>query len=410
MDQHNKDMTQELKFIDVFSGCGGLSLGMSNAGLKGIFAIEKDIMAFETLKYNLMHREGNCFNWPRWLSKEPCSIESILENYGSTLLAMRGSIDIAAGAPPCQGFSMAGQRNQTDPRNYLVNEYINLIGILQPKSLLIENVRGFNINFGGIKGEKTVANKVKSSLEGLGYKVFSGYINAADFGVPQNRIRYIMIGIRKDFSPKFSPFDILQEIRGKFLRFKGLTEKPISVLEAISDLETLATKAILVDHCDRGFKRLNYNPLQTLNSYQKLMRGENCNQPNSLRLAKHRPATVRKFKLIQSICRPGIVLSESEKQKLGIRKQVVSVLDPHKPSRTITTLPDDIIHYSEPRILTVRECARIQSFPDDFYFRGRYTTGGRNRKRECPRYTQVGNAVPPLLSEALARAVTECIL
>ncbi|ODS24387.1 hypothetical protein AB835_03545 [Candidatus Endobugula sertula] len=84
---------------------------------------------------------------------------------------------------------------------------------------------------------------------------------------------------------------------------------------------------------------------------------------------------------------------------IGTKKQAICVLDPKKPSKTITTLPDDVLHYKEPRILTVRESARIQSFPDDFEFKGKYTTGGKDRTKECPRYTQVGNAVPPLLGE-----------
>jgi DNA (cytosine-5)-methyltransferase 1 len=96
-----------------------------------------------------------------------------------------------------------------------------------------------------------------------------------------------------------------------------------------------------------------------------------------------------------------------EKRRFGIKKHCLVVLKETQPSHTLTTLPDDIIHYSNPRILTVRECARIQTFPDWFVFKGKYTTGGKMRTIECPRYTQVGNAVPPFLAEALGLALLE---
>jgi DNA (cytosine-5)-methyltransferase 1 len=124
-----------------------------------------------------------------------------------------------------------------------------------------------------------------------------------------------------------------------------------------------------------------------------------------LRIARHRDTTVAKFKHIQQVCRPGLGLTKEQKEEIGMKKQVISVLDPAQPSRTLTTLPDDLLHYSEPRILTVRENARIQSFPDDFKFQGKYTTGGMRRTQECPRYTQVGNAVPPLMAEALGTLI-----
>jgi DNA (cytosine-5)-methyltransferase 1 len=108
-----------------------------------------------------------------------------------------------------------------------------------------------------------------------------------------------------------------------------------------------------------------------------------------------------RFTDILATCKRGVHLSGDDRERLGIRKRCTLPLDPTKPSHTLTTLPDDIIHYSEPRILNVREYARLQSFPDWFEFKGKYTTGGVRRVRECPRYTQVGNAVPPLLAECI---------
>ena len=127
--------------------------------------------------------------------------------------------------------------------------------------------------------------------------------------------------------------------------------------------------------------------------------------PNSLRLVNHREETRRRFSTILETCRRGIQLSRQDRERLGISKQCIVPLDGDKPSHTLTTLPDDLLHYSEPRILTVREYARLQSFPDWYEFKGKYSTGGDKRIKECPRYTQVGNAVPPFLGEAIGKVL-----
>ena len=219
-----------------------------------------------------------------------------------------------------------------------------------------------------------------------------------------------MLGIRRDVLQEgVKPFDVLRGIRPEFLKKKGLPQRLITVKDAIGDLEIQSQG--LIHHSGSevsGFKEINYSVPEKLNSYQKVMRkGLNGAAPNSLRVARHRPSTVEKFKLIQEICRPGLALNEEEKAVIGTRKQAITVLHPDKPSKTLTTLPDDLLHYSEPRILTVRENARIQSFPDSFDFTGKYTTGGERRKMECPRYTQVGNAVPPLLGEIFGLLLKE---
>jgi DNA (cytosine-5)-methyltransferase 1 len=182
----------------------------------------------------------------------------------------------------------------------------------------------------------------------------------------------------------------------------------ISAKDAIGDLEV--SNALLAHHSGNlasGFKKLDYIQPKLLTKYQKLMRkGMGKRKPNSLRLARHKATTVDSFVRAQLLCRPGIALSKAEQTLLGTKKQARTVLDPNAPSKTLTTLPDDLLHYSEPRILTVRESARIQSFPDSFEFKGKYTTGGERRTQECPRYTQVGNAVPPLLGEVIGLLIS----
>jgi DNA (cytosine-5)-methyltransferase 1 len=130
---------------------------------------------------------------------------------------------------------------------------------------------------------------------------------------------------------------------------------------------------------------------------------------DSMRLARHREDVRTRFAKILKECPQGVRMNEANRERFGLKKHRIYPMCSTQPAPTITTLPDDVLHYSEPRILTVRECARLQSFPDWFEFKGKYTTGGALRKKECPRYTQVGNAVPPLLARALGLAAVAAL-
>ncbi|ELB2198916.1 TPA: DNA cytosine methyltransferase [Vibrio parahaemolyticus] len=402
------DLPQKATYIDLFSGCGGLSLGLGNAGWHGLFAVEKDPMAFSTFKHNLIDGKHAHFDWPEWLPKEATTIQNLLEKYSEQLTALRGKVDLIAGGPPCQGFSLAGRRNAKDPRNKLSDEYIKMVEIVSPKYLLLENVRGFNASFKapeGKKAKKPHSMIVKAKLEKLGYKVFTDFLCSADFGVPQKRTRFIMIGVKDDLIDQDfeNPFEVISNSRRDFLNRKKLPLRPVKVSDAIGDL--LVKTNGLIHHSgseDSGFKQVDYKSPSKLSKYLRVIRkGAGKSKPNSLRLARHKPSTIEKFSKIQKICRPGVSLSDQMRLEIGTKKQAITVLNADEPSKTLTTLPDDLLHYSEPRILTVREMARIQSFPDSFDILGKYTTGGERRTQECPRYTQIGNAVPPLLGEAL---------
>jgi len=396
-------------YIDLFSGCGGLSLGLGNAGWQGLFAVEKDRMAFKTFKHNMIDGKYTHFDWPEWLPQKATTIQTLLKKYPTGLSKLKGKVDLIAGGPPCQGFSLAGMRDSTDPRNKMYKEYIKMVDLVRPKYLVLENVRGFSARFKKGKGRsrKTPYSElVKTEIKNLGYQVFINYVHSEKFGVPQQRTRFLMIGVLNELcNERLDPFKELEFLRPKFLNDKGLPDRKITIKEAIGDLEITRRGAKLVMHSGteaKGFKKLDYVVPKSMTAYQELMRkGLNGYKPNSLRIARHKESTIEKFKLVREISRPGVTLNESEKEVVGTRKQAMCVLHPKKPSKTITTLPDDLLHYKEPRILMVRENARIQSFPDDFEFKGKYTTGGKKRKKECPRYTQVGNAVPPLLSQAI---------
>jgi DNA (cytosine-5)-methyltransferase 1 len=411
-------------FIDLFSGCGGLSLGLMKAGWRGVFAIEQSPDAFKTLKHNLLganHHNPDklSFDWPNWLEVKPLEISKFVKAYSHTLKSLRGEIHLVAGGPPCQGFSFAGRRTGNDPRNELFRYHLQVVDLVKPNFVLMENVQGIAVPFGNSeqsdwksqgRKRKSYAKRIYKMLEEHGYVVQQHILKAADFGVPQLRPRFYTFGVRSDLiKGKQIPelHDLLFEIREDFLRLRGLpVDRPVTVMEAISDLST--TGKCIVKCCDEespvGFKEIVYMGPES--AYQKLM-NENMNgrQLNSLRLVNHRDETVRRFQEVLATCRKGVQLSAQDRAHLGIRKSSTTPLDPNLPSHTLTTLPDDLLHYAEPRVHTVREHARLQSFPDWFEFRGKYTTGGNRRTKECPRYTQVGNAVPPLLAEIIGEAL-----
>jgi len=408
-------------FIDLFSGCGGLSLGLMNAGWYGLLAIEQSPDAFKTLRHNLVEEgehniEKPCFIWPDWCEKKPHEVAEFVRTQSHRLMNMRGDIQLVAGGPPCQGFSFAGKRTGKDPRNELFKHHLEVVDILKPELVLMENVQGIVTAFGADRKKqfggprKSYSNRIREALERHGYEVQQYLLKAVDFGVPQIRPRYFTLGIRQDLfngyrGPSFQ--ETLTSIRTDFLIEHGLPIwQPVTVADAISDLSTTGKQLIecLDEESPPGFKEIYYQGPETY--YQRLMHsGMNNRALNSLRLVKHRPETVERFQQIHRTCRKGVHLSYEDRLRLGISKTAITPLAPDQPSHTLTTLPDDLLHYAEPRIHTVREHARLQSFPDWFEFRGKYTTGGDRRTRECPRYTQVGNAVPPLLAEAIGKAL-----
>lgn len=403
-------------YIDLFAGCGGLSLGLHQAGWQGLFAIERSSMAFGTLKHNLIDGPGDHYSqWPDWLPKQECSIQNLTKTYTKKLKDLEGKVTLIAGGPPCQGFSYAGKRQKHDYRNQLYRSYIEVVALVRPAIVLIENVTGIASGFDRKatrrlgRPPEPYSMRIKRALEKRRYSVSSAEVLASDFGVPQSRTRFIAVGINQDLfqggvgAPDIT--ELLDSLRMSFLASHGLPQdKAVSCEDALSDLQYDET--LLADSPDtKNYKAGKYG--EPVTEYQRLMR---CGIPNgtiadSHRFVKHRPEIVERFSLILSICPRGKNLPDSFRKAHGIKKACIVPLDPKKPASTLTTIPDDMIHYGQSRVLTVRECARLQSFPDWFEIRDKYTTGGSRRKIECPRYTQVGNAVPPLLGEALGYAL-----
>lgn len=414
------------KFVDLFAGCGGLSLGLSLAGMRGLFAIERDDMAFETFACNFLQKgspECYRFKWPEWLDQRAWGIDQVLDQHKPALEQLRGKVDILAGGPPCQGFSFAGRRAEDDPRNLLFKKYVEAVKAMQPAALILENVPGMQVvhrrgnvvelQSGPQPRRQSFYEKLAASLDEAGYEVKAILVDASRFGVPQRRSRLIAIGIRKDLSRWLEDgvsrvFELLEETRVQQLRDFGLGEV-ISAVDAIGDLEigALPLVACADAQSPRGFFEASLREAST--AYQKLMRNGAEGRPDSMRLARHRDDVKNRFAQILLECRKGVRMNDQARLGFGLKKHRIYPMSPSVPAPTITTLPDDVLHYCEPRILTVRESARIQSFPDWFRFKGKFTTGGDRRTRECPRYTQVGNAVPPHLARAIGIAITRVL-
>lgn len=390
------------RYIDLFAGCGGLSLGLYNAGWKGILAVERNPDAFRTLKANLIDRRGH-FDWPVWLEKTAWDIKEILNSKRYELTELRGKVGLIVGGPPCQGFSTAGRRHESDKRNNLLHSYLSFVELVKPNVIMFENVLGFTMKFkanadAGINYSEVVIQRLKD----LGYHDAQGkIIDMSDYGVPQRRKRFIVIATRANLAKNI--FAILRNNRKTFLTAKGIPLNN-SVEAALSDLQKCHGTIVCPDTARFQSGRAS-NASTGLQKY--LRKDQKLSFPDSHRFVNHTLDVENVFKKLLAVGVRNRCINGSEREMFGLKKRSVTVLDPNESAPTITTIPDDFIHYSEPRVMTVRECARLQTFPDWFEFKGPYTTGGKMRVQQTPRYTQVGNAVPPLFSELVGISIKE---
>jgi len=395
-----------LQYIDLFAGCGGISLGLHQAGLKGMFAIEKNPDAFHTLKHNLIDTRTH-FQWPDWLSLKNWNIDRLLKTRVDKLTELRGQVDLVVGGPPCQGFSVVGERRASDQRNKLIHSYLDFIEIIQPRAIMFENVRGFTIKFSNSRNHIKVAYSeiLLQKLLDLGYKDARGeMVDMSKYGVPQRRQRFVVIATREGLANDI--FFQLEVGCEKFLTSKGLMLNN-SASAALSDLE----RKHGVTSCPDSKRFMSGIVSSSPNTLQRHLRLANNTTyiPDSHRFVNHTSEVEKVFERLLEMAPRNKRIWGDARNIYGIKKRNVTVLDPNEPSLTITTIPDDFIHYSEPRVMTVRECARLQTFPDWFEFKGPYTTGGERRVKQTPRYTQVGNAVPPLFAEQLGLAIKQVL-
>lgn len=359
--------------VSLFSGCGGLDLGFKNAGFDLIWANEIDNDAAATYK-KFIHKN--------------ITTGDITENIP---LIPKG--DIIIGGPPCQSFSLVGRRRIDDPRGRLVFTFLEIIIKLRPKVFLMENVPGICAS---LYNNKRLHEYLIDKFSRIGYEVNILKLNAVDFCVPQKRQRIFLLGSR--FINKKFKLMIGEEYSKKILKLKKQSN-PIPCSDALGDLP-LPTKEkdILIQ----------YNSSQ-LSEYTKLMR-EKSNGKVSLHFI---PTMSEKDKLFIRYIAPGGNYRDIPDElstprimkfkKTGGRTTTYGRLHPDKPAYTINTYFNRPnvganYHYSEERLITPREGLRLQSFPD-------YFTPIYNSQRSL--YRQIGNAVPPLLSRALAESIKQ---
>jgi DNA (cytosine-5)-methyltransferase 1 len=518
-----------LNHIELFAGCGGLSLGLESTGFELVMANELSPMAAETFAYNFfdedLEEKANQQQLPTkaiWLNSQFSDLKSrlrenpfeypnafnagfselpenvsdlngklvvgsiielnkVLENSPELVSSLQQAfnrddgLDLVSGGPPCQSFSMAGKREKSNDKNSLPWEFAKFVKLTQPKIVLLENVTGILRAFKDDDGKSFHAwYEVAKVFASIGYIPLCLHVNARKAGVAQNRPRFIMIAIRYDhfeaLESKFNSTEVdlfeqslvfykLANDIGEKLEFGHLNyfdsnksndlpyflksflaplvnNEEVSVKDAIDDLKihNPSEPSAFVQNLNQKFDHL-HNRTEILNHE---LRNNNPIVKRRFRLYQvlqmigQRPITQSVFKVLKGdfkeitqeawnalsnysfLHENGELYQFTSKAEFEhyleahpTKKQTQKALTANSPAPAALSIPDDACHYDENelRVLTVREMARIQSFPDNFVFRSKITTGGKMRKFEVPQYTQVGNAVPPILGEKLGKAL-----
>ncbi len=522
-----------MRYIELFAGCGGLSLGLKSVGFDLVIANELSPMAAESFAFNFLTENlsdeaisatpevkrtlwlsskysvtnlknrlredprefpkiskgycdiaadgsnlsgnlivGSIVDLNKWLNKYPKVLKNIKNCFGA------GSVDLVSGGPPCQSFSMAGLRQLDSDKNSLPWEFAKFAKAMQPKFVLLENVTGILRPFKDKDGKSFYAwFELAKAFTAIGYIPLCLHVNAKVAGIPQNRPRFILLGVRADIFTLLEstfnaaeaklfkqPFEFFTKTKdGSDIDLDGLAyrdvtrpddlhlfsnsflcplvvsaDKYISVSEAIDDLRSNGGEiSDYVNSLSKTFaKVLQKRPMKNhelrvnndlvkrrFRLYQVLQQVNNSTRKNVLSVLKgdSHELTDDDWKNLS----PFEFLTEGGgRVRFKNKKEFLSFLDRHptkkqtqkalisdQPAPAALSIPDDACHYHdhELRTLTVREMARIQSFPDCFEFRSKVTTGGQMRSFEVPQFTQVGNAVPPLLGRALGLAMNNLL-
>ena len=369
-----------MNIIDLFSGCGGMSLGFEEAGFNVKVAIEMDDWASETYKKN--------HNKTRVITKNITEIIDL-----KTIFDCETHIDGIIGGPPCQGFSLSGNRDKKDPRNSLFMEFVRFVKFYKPKFFVMENVTG--ILSMKTQNNEYVKDIILNEFDKAGYDVKLLKLNASDYGVPQNRIRIFFVGIRRDLSSG------LENIYPKAIKSKG---SYITIKDALMDLPQIKS--------GEGQEKYDYTT-EPQNEYQMWMRRKSCSVKNHFAM-RHTSRLIERFEQIgfgQSVAD----VDEAFKQrKRGNASEISGKTfsqnnmrpHPEKPSPTIpASFQSNFIHPYLNRNYTAREGARLQSFPDHYIFYGKRTT--MSWEKNLSQYQQIGNAVPPLLAKAIGKSIID---
>lgn len=364
-----------MKIIDLFAGCGGLSTGFEMAGFDIPLAVEKDEWASETYQFN--HKKTKV------ITGDITKIKNVKKYFNKNT-----KIDGVIGGPPCQGFSLSGKRDPKDPRNSLFMDFVRIVKEVKPKFFMMENVPGI-LSMKTAKNE-SVVELIMDEYKKAGYNAKYEILNAAEFGVPQTRMRVVFIGIREDI--KFDEKDL-------FPKGKYFDKKQVTIKQAIMDLPQL--------EAGQGSEEQEYS-CKPQNDYQKWARNKGKIIYNHVAM-RHTDRLIERFKIIKQGQSLADVPPEHMQRQRGdaskISGKVYSQnnMRPYgdKPSPTVAaSFQGNFIHPYLNRNYTAREAARLQSFPDTYIFKGKRTT--MSWEKNLSQYQQIGNAVPPLLAKAIA--------
>lgn len=348
--------------LDLFSGAGGLSRGFYDAGYEVVLGVDFDEAALKTFKEN--HGSAEAMKLDLF---DHGNIDVIIDFLNKNNI----KLDVLVGGPPCQGFSVAGPRDMNDKRNSLYTAMVKLAARVKPQAVILENVPGMVQTNGGIGAKRVVEDFAE-----IGYKMSYKLLYAPEYGLPQIRKRVFFVGLRDDTKTFEFP--------------KAMVDKEnfITCEDAIGDLPSLQTSEGEIIYGDEEQVYLT----EPQNAYQRMMR------KNSTVVKNHIGSIpIDKTKYMISLVPEGKNYKALPPEYAGMYKYHEALTRYHskKPSLTINTGHRSHFHYKWNRIPTVRESARLQSFPDDFIFYG----------NKSEQYRQVGNAVPPMLGQVVAKAL-----
>lgn len=434
--------------VDLFCGAGGCSEGLIQAGFHILFSSDISDMVEKT--YVNRHKQlGLIQGKNTWFERADIRdltgdrIYECISNLEIFKEDKVPEIDLMIGGPSCQGFSRAGRRDKSDPRNMLFGEYVRVISQIKPKYIVLENVEGFvDMQFVGYKGITGITypdgsvtpDILRSELNEIGYDTLQPRIlNAADYGVPQRRNRIIFMGYRKGITPPKYPEPTTK------------SDEQLTLTDAIGDLISISKTRKKVcpvltqyqqDSINGRTPDIDGKPIPSKkimnNEYSKISpiveeRFSLFEEGETGTAIKRRVMEfgidISKKPALIELCSDALGLTPEETVKYykkgNVSKEDAEILLTKKnirqrwrsdqPSATVVTIADDYISPWEARTFSVREMARLQSFDDSFEFLGKRTTGGLKRRVEVPQFTQVGNAVPPLLAKAVAEEIMKVL-
>lgn len=503
-------------FIELFAGCGGLSLGLRAAGFEEIMANELSSMPAETFALNLM---GVDIRSPEFAATEPSKrrvlwLDSATDNVEERLTdnpyerpetdmseaanagSLKGKliigdirrlnqfaeshkeslvqdeVDLVSGGPPCQSFSLAGRREFGNQRNQLPWEFARFVDMQRPRMVLLENVEGILRPFKLEDKTYYAWFEVCKAFASIGYVTRPMLINARFTGVAQNRPRFIMLAVREDLADRLSHdtaewFEqgrhLIEAVRNDDadfdrakwicrdltteewqLKAKDTVFAPLvaysdasmqrTVFDAIADLQdenphtpssyiselnsVLGSKLVDPLHPCMNLQHPNSTPrVRARFRVYQIMANNAKDVSDNIKAVMRGQSTELSDDAVEALKNGELIRYDQPVSKthkglvtylagLSTKKFSQKALRKNAPAPAALSIPDDICHYTEARTLSVREMARIQSFPDAFEFRGIATTGGLRRRYQVPQYTQIGNAVPPLMGRALGRVVS----